>query len=262
MSSASTSGDPLLTIQRFWSLGGQVADADGVATVVRHPSTPDQPLGNFLCRVRTDDISVVDDLLTADADAGLPPIAKVLVDDETPPRILAHLALHDWRLESQLVLALDDPRGVPGPERLVPRHVDGDEAWAAVAALFRIDHLEEDARTGAPPRGEATTLAAVELRRHLGVEVEYHLAGTADEPVGCIAVWVSDAGIGMIEDVFVHPDARGAGVATDLLRFAVGRARDRGAGRIVIGAEVDDTPKHLYHRFGFEPAAVQLTYER
>lgn len=78
---------------------------------------------------------------------------------------------------------------------------------------------------------------------------------------GCIAAWPGDDGIGLIEDVFVHPRHRRTGVATDLLRHAVGHARARGAGPVVIGAEVGDTPKHLYARFGFQPVAVARSYE-
>jgi GNAT superfamily N-acetyltransferase len=63
-------------------------------------------------------------------------------------------------------------------------------------------------------------------------------------------------GLAMIEDVFVDPDARGAGIATQMLRFAVTAARAAGAGRVLIGAGVDDTPKRLYARFGVEPIAV------
>jgi hypothetical protein len=45
-----------------------------------------------------------------------------------------------------------------------------------------------------------------------------------------------------------------------MLRFAIGTARERGAGPVVIGAEVDDTPKRLYARFGFRPTAVTRSY--
>lgn len=253
--------DLVRTVERFWSLGAQVRDADG-GTVVRRPATPDHPLGNFLCRVRTDDPVCLELLVAPDTEAGLPALDRVLIDDDTPAGIAAQLAVDDWRLESQLVLVLDEPDNVTPPSRMDVTRVRGDDGWAAVGALFRIDHLEEDARAGRAPRAESATRAAVDLRRHLGVEVEYHLVGGESDPVGCIAVWVDATGVGMIEDVFVHPRARGAGVATDLLRLAVGRTKDRGADRVVICAEVDDTPKHLYHRFGFRPATVVLSYER
>jgi hypothetical protein len=49
---------------------------------------------------------------------------------------------------------------------------------------------------------------------------------------------------------------RGAGLAIDLLRFVVGHLRAGGAGPVLIGADPEDTVKHLYARFGSRPAAV------
>lgn len=61
-------------------------------------------------------------------------------------------------------------------------------------------------------------------------------------------------------DVFVHPDHRGHRVATGLLGLAVGRARGRGAGPVLIGAEPGDTPKRLYAALGFRPTAVTRSW--
>lgn len=108
----------------------------------------------------------------------------------------------------------------------------------------------------------ADTIAAVRLRRCLTPAATYFVAEERGEMHGCVAVWVSAEGVGMIEDVFVHPRARGAGLATQMLRFAVQHARSRGAGAVLIGAEVLDTPKHLYARFGFRPVAVVRSYVR
>jgi GNAT superfamily N-acetyltransferase len=102
----------------------------------------------------------------------------------------------------------------------------------------------------------------VALRRGLGPSVTYLLAERCGEVAGCIASWPGEGGIGVIEDVFVHPGHRRLGVATDLLRHAVTHARGHGAGPILIGSEVDDTPKHLYAGFGFRPVAVSRSYSR
>jgi GNAT superfamily N-acetyltransferase len=66
----------------------------------------------------------------------------------------------------------------------------------------------------------------------------------------------------MIEDVFVRDDVRGTGTATDLLRFLVGHLRAAGAGAVLIGADPEDTVKHLYVRFGFRPTAVTRGWVR
>ena len=187
-------------------------------------------------------------------------LRRVLVDPDTPPAAEARLALHDWQLDVQLHLVLPAAIAVEAPALQVRPVVD-DAGWTEVHRLFRLDHLEEDARLGRPARPEEATAAAVALRRSLGPAVTYLLAKRSGEVAGCVALWPGDAGIGVVEDVFVHPRHRRTGVATDLLRHAVTDARARGAGPIVIGAEVADTPKHLYARFGFRPVAVARSYE-
>jgi GNAT superfamily N-acetyltransferase len=236
-------------MRRFWSLGGDVLALDG-ATAVRNRAAPEHPLGTFLCEVRPANVAP---LLTE-------PFRRVLVDPDTPPEAEAYLALHDWHLDMQLLLVLPESAQVEEPTLRVRPIVD-DAGWSEIHRLFRIDHLEEDARLGRPARSEQTTAAAVAVRRSLGPGVTYLLAERSGEVAGCIAYWPGEDGTGLIEDVFVEPRHRGAGVATDLLRHAVRSARDRGAGPVVIGAEVGDTPKHLYARFGFRPVAVARSYE-
>ncbi|TQM15498.1 GNAT family N-acetyltransferase [Pseudonocardia kunmingensis] len=242
------------TSRRFWSLGADVLDLGG-ATAVRSPAAPGHPLGTFLCEVRTAEPAGA---LVEFARRTRTPCPRVLVDPDTPPAAEAHLALHGWRLDVVLQLVLPAGTAVGAPAGPV-RPVTDDAGWAHVQRLFRIDHLEEDTRLDRPARSAEDTAAAVALRRRLGVA--YLLAERSGEVAGCIASWPGDEGVGMIEDVFVHPDHRRLGVATDLLRHAVGHARAHGAGPVLIGAEVDDTPKHLYARFGFRPATVARSYE-
>lgn len=139
---------------------------------------------------------------------------------------------------------------------------DGYEDWSSIELLFRIDHLEEDVRSGHRPRAAAETTAAVALRRSLTPDATYYLMRHDGAPRACIGTWVDETGLGVIEDVFVHPDYRGRGFATGMLRHAVAQLRSRGAGHILIGAEPTDTPKHLYAKFGFRPAAVTRAYLR
>lgn len=240
------------TVEAFWSLGGRQQMLDG-GMLVRHEAAPAHPLGNFMCRLRTrtcDDLDAL--LLTART---FPPIRRVLIDRATPSVVEAHLVARDWTLEHQLQLVLPADVEAPAADETHGPALD-DSDWTAIEELFRLDHLEEDRRLGRPARGQEETAAAVRLRRSLGGTVEYLLARRAGAVIGCTAVWVSDEGVGLIEDVFVHPDYRGQGIATGLLRDAVQRARGRGAGPIVIGAEPDDTPKHLYVGFGFRPTRV------
>ncbi|GAA3060238.1 hypothetical protein GCM10010464_25940 [Pseudonocardia yunnanensis] len=166
--------------------------------------------------------------------------------------------LNDWSLDTQLQLVLPASVAV-GPATSMLETARDDEDWRAVEELFRIDHIEEDRRAGRGERSVSETHAAVLLRRSL-VPATYFVAHRDSRAVGCIGVWTRSDGAAMIEDVFVHPEARGEGLATEMLRFAIGVARGRGSGPVLIGAEVDDTPKRLYARFGFRPTAVTRSY--
>ncbi|WP_410971739.1 GNAT family N-acetyltransferase, partial [Salmonella sp. SAL4437] len=69
-------------------------------------------------------------------------------------------------------------------------------------------------------------------------------------------------GIGQVEDLYVHPDVRGRGLAAALIRHGVEDCRRTGAGIIVIVADADDTPRLAYARIGFRPVAVTRAYLR
>lgn len=53
---------------------------------------------------------------------------------------------------------------------------------------------------------------------------------------------------------------RPRGVATALIHRAVADCRARGAGPVLIVADVDDTPKRMYAALGFRPLAVEQKY--
>ncbi|GAB3569518.1 hypothetical protein GCM10027445_21490 [Amycolatopsis endophytica] len=244
-------------VEQFWSLGGETTDL-GTGRYVRSPAAPDHPLGNFLTSV---DVGTEDELTALLAKArshtGVA-CGRVLVPPRTPHRVEALFALAGWTLETQLQLVLPDS-AVVAPATATLEPVRSEQDWQIVEDLFRIDHIEEDRRTGRDERPAADTHQAVLLRRSLA-PVTYFLARRESRVAGCIALWVRADGFAMIEDVFVHPGARGQSVAREMLRHVVGIARERGAGPVLIGAEVDDTPKHLYARFGFRPTVVTRSY--
>ncbi|WP_299957112.1 GNAT family N-acetyltransferase [uncultured Modestobacter sp.] len=249
-------------VEQFWSSSGQLDRLDG-GLLVRHQAAPTHPLGTFLCRVRVQTVAELDTLVGDVSDLLAGPAARVLVDPATAPFVEAELTVLDWLLETQLQLVLPATEALAHPgdglgwEFVVVRT---DDHWAAVVELFRLDHVEEDRRLGRPARQPGATAEAVALRRALGEEVEYLLAQQDGRPIGCIASWVGEEGVGLIEDVFVHPDHRGRRVATALLGLAVGRVRARGAGPVLIGAEPGDTPKKLYATLGFRPTAVTRSW--
>ncbi|GAA1167760.1 GNAT family N-acetyltransferase [Pseudonocardia alaniniphila] len=244
-------------VEQFWSLGGESVDL-GLGRLVRSPAAPGHPLGNFLTSLRVgSEDQLVSLLADVEAITGAP-CRRVLISPRTPPTVEALLVLNDWSLDTQLQLVL--PASVTvGPAALMLETARDDEDWRAIEELFRIDHIEEDGRARRAERPVSETHAALLLRRSL-LPATYFVAHRDSRTVGCIGVWTRSDGAAMIEDVFVHPEARGKGIASEMLRFAVGAARQRGSGPVLIGAEVDDTPKRLYARFGFRPIAVTRSY--
>lgn len=249
------------TVERFWSLGGETHEL-GSGLLARSFEAPGLYLANFLFKVRTETVSEFRKLLSrSEAMTGVR-CGRVIIDAETPAAVEAQLVLDDWQLDQQLQLVLPSTESVSPSGIQMCRVTNTDADWKHIWNLFRLDHLEEDKRARRSPRPSRDTWSAIHLRRSLGPSVEYYVHEFGGSPSACIAVWVSDERVGMIEDVFVHPDRRGQQVATGMLRYAVHRARERGADTVVIGAEADDTPKHLYADFGFYPASVTRSYLR
>jgi GNAT superfamily N-acetyltransferase len=62
--------------------------------------------------------------------------------------------------------------------------------------------------------------------------------------------------VGKVEDLFTRPDFRHRRIATALIVHCVGDARERGAGPVLIGAALNDTPMHMYEAMGFRPFCV------
>ena len=83
--------------------------------------------------------------------------------------------------------------------------------------------------------------------------MRYWLAWSAGEPRGFLSSWEGPDGVGQVEDLYVHPDVRGRGLAAALIRHGVEDCRRTGAGSIVIVAAADDTPRLAYARMGFRP---------
>ena len=135
------------------------------------------------------------------------------------------------------------------------------EAWAAYDALKR-DDWRESARASraaarrCPARRWSTAIAAGVL------PARYWLAWIDGAPRGFVSSWQGVGGVGQVEDLYVHPDARGRGLASALIRHGVTACREAGAGPVVIVADADDTPRLAYSRMGFRAVAVSRAYLR
>ena len=190
------------------------------------------------------------------------PHRRVAVDGDTPDPFEARLSLDGWTMTPviQGVLSgeLDDARTPPG---VTIDAVVGDDDWAAMERLTRLDHLDEAAKEGREPWEAELTRSMVEHRRRKAPEVQAFVARLDGEEVGMFSALPGLDGMGLVEDLFVSPEARGRGISVALIRHCVADARSRGAHEVIIGSDPGDWPKRLYARLGFRPLFVERLWD-
>ena len=203
------------------------------------------------------------DEVMAAIDRVLPPPVRphVHMGAGTPGPLEARFAADGWHLTMTLELVLHDRLRSEAPAIDV-RPAVTDAEWAAVSRLYRADHIEEALREERLPYPEVLTRAIAEVKRAKAPAVRVWIARDGGVDCGFFTSWDGLDGIGLVEDLFVLPEHRGRGVARALIDRAVADARERGAGPVLIGALIDDTPKELYLRMGFVPLMVRRCWTR
>jgi ribosomal protein S18 acetylase RimI-like enzyme len=84
-------------------------------------------------------------------------------------------------------------------------------------------------------------------------DVRYFGGVDDDGTVASVCVVYSDGEIAQIEDVATLKDYRRRGLANELLSLAIHEAKAAGHELIFLVADMDDWPKDLYARLGFDP---------
>lgn len=178
----------------------------------------------------------------------------VFVDLDTPPRLEARLALAGYELDHWVQLVLRGELALE-PPRADIRPVETEADWDAFRRLLRLDHVEEATHGHRGALDVAVTDQMVACKRAKAPEVQFFLARHGNEDVAFFSSWPGCDGLGVVEDLFCHPDHRRLGIAGALVTHCVADARARGADQLLIAADPDDWPKGFYHRIGFEPLA-------
>jgi len=192
---------------------------------------------------------------------------RVAIDGDTPDPFEARLALDGWTLTPVIQAVLSGPLAHPGsgegtlPAGVTIRSADTDGDWATMVRLTRLDHLEEAAKASRPAWDEALTASMVGHRRRKAPEVRQFIASLDGADVGMFSASPGVAGMGLIEDLFVTPEARRRGVAVALIDRCVDDARACGANEVIIGSDPGDWPKGLYARLGFRPCFVERLWD-
>jgi GNAT superfamily N-acetyltransferase len=248
-------------LQGYFELGNTSSPIP-LATLVRNPQIPRVHDANCVTRVRAGTPEQVDALLEAVehqmADASQ---RTFKLDPLTPSAFEARLLLDDHDIDTEVQMLLDGDLRARQPKVEIRPVVD-ERDWASLARLFRMDHEEEAERAGRQPFPIEVTEQIVTQKRLKAPAIRFFLAVADASDVAFFSSWPGRGGIGKVEDLFTRPDHRGRGFATALIAHCVADARARGAGRVLIGAEADDTPRHLYADLGFTPVLVLRSYTR
>jgi GNAT superfamily N-acetyltransferase len=247
------------TNAHYLALGNEQFQAHG-ATFIRNRSTPSRYDANRVVLVRTDDAAELVDLLNrlevefdGFAHRGLE------VDALTPPQLEAALVHAGYSVSEYLVLALEgDLHATAKPFDI--REVLTDADWETYRAL---DELASQAWDPAFPAPDQATLGDfLRSKRLKSPPARVWLAFVADVACAYLSSWPGDNGVGIVEDLFTHPDYRHRGIATALIAHCVEDARNRGARPVIINADPKDTPKQMYSAMGFRPLYITRSYWR
>lgn len=117
------------------------------------------------------------------------------------------------------------------------------------------------------PHDEAVAQAFLRARLERGESVVL-LAGPASAPIGFCQLYpgfssIAAAPAWVLGDLFVHPAARGRGVAAVLMDAAEVLAREAGAAHLALETARDNTvAQRLYERHGYRVEDAFLAYEK
>jgi GNAT superfamily N-acetyltransferase len=241
-------------------LGNEIT-ATPYARIVRNRALPNIYAANHLTAVTASTGQEIDDLMKcAESEFAHSNHLRFYLDFRTPPAVWARLALEGYEREDVLVFILDGDLKQHA-RRMDIRAISSDADWEAFWNLMRLDWAESHQRKN-EPSDEGVALRMFEATRMKQPPMQYWLAYISGEPVAYLGSWGGVGGVGQVEDLFTHPAHRHQGIATSLIHHCVEQSRSAGASRVVITAEVADTPKQMYAALGFRPVAILATYLR
>ena len=184
----------------------------------------------------------------------------VITGPGVDPALASRLALEDYRPSATWQGLLRGELQGPPPPRCEIRPVEGEADWARLGELVRANHVETDARTGGSIFSPEVTEQMQSVRRLASDEAHFFMLWDDAAPVAFFSSWPGVDGVGMVEDLFTLPSHRERGLARALIHHCVADARARGARSVLIGAEIDDTPKQIYAAIGFEPTCLTWSW--
>ncbi len=185
----------------------------------------------------------------------------VATDPFTSPVVSARLVLDGYEELTPVVhLVLTGDVAARASPTLRFRPVRDESDWRELHDLVMADRAE-GLSTGRNSGDEDVAGGLVQGFRNAVGPCLFFIAELDGAACGyASSVRCPDGDLGMVEDVFTLPQARGRGIAAAMIDHCVRHVRTRGAGPVFIGAHANDWPKALYARLGFEPVLVTRKY--
>lgn len=248
------------TTAAYMEFGCETFEAES-ARFVRNRDCPNLWDANHVSHVRCEGEADFQRLLwRADAEFSHCKHRRFDLDEQTPPQFAARLAVEGYAPNETIELLLEgELHARPRPADIRPIETDAD--WAAYAGLQEMDYRENSARQGREFNADVPAKFVI-VKRAKPPDVRYWHAYVDGVPRSYFSSWQGRNGIGIVEDLFTHPEYRHRGIATALIAHCVADARLHGAGPVVIGADPTDTPKVMYAAMGFRPLLVARNYVR
>lgn len=188
---------------------------------------------------------------------------KVVCHAADPPIVEARLAAAGFEVDQVVQMVLEGPlaaRAGP-PDGASLREVSGDAGWDALVGLVQANFDERNAKNGHPPYERAVAVQMVASWR-AKPGMRFWTAETREGACAYLGSWSGRDGLGMVEYLFTTPAWRHRGIATALIAWAVEAVRGEGADAVLIGAEIEDTPKAMYLDLGFVPVCLTREWLR
>ncbi|HEU0072893.1 MAG TPA: GNAT family N-acetyltransferase [Dehalococcoidia bacterium] len=251
----------------YLALGNKRFEAHGASFIV-NPKTPRRHDANCVGIIRTDPSEVEALLVRIEAEFAGYQHRTWGIDALTPPQTAARLALEQgYRVNDALVHVLEGdlriaPRlGTTPPDEAEVREVLTEDDWQAYRELDAM-WWEETSTGYFGPYDPVLHDEFMVYRRLKTPLTRAWFASVAGVPRAFFSSWLGENGVGIVEDLYCHPDYRHRGLATALIARAVADCRERGAGPVIINSDVNDTPKLMYAAMGFRPLFVHRNYTK
>jgi GNAT superfamily N-acetyltransferase len=181
-----------------------------------------------------------------------------LVDGSVDAEVETELIAGGWSVERDCVMAMNAmPPDLVRADVVIAEVIDLSEG--ELLELMEAWLLEEQPLLDAERIGQVLEFCRREAtawtERRLGVR------GATGEPLGVARLRIRDH-VAWIEDVYVTRSARGAGVGRAIVTEAVRASFAGGCTTVVLAADADDWPRHLYATIGFREVGTRRIFHR